>query len=94
MTNLTSEFIFMKLPLIYTDISVKHVVENHTLSREAPFRSIANSARCLLHVPLTVADSVCSIQNAAEQCTSRSNFHAVDHFFFMPSACGVLHAVF
>jgi len=44
---------YMKLRLIYTDLCLKHVFENPTLSRNAPRFSVTNSGRCLLQLSLT-----------------------------------------
>jgi len=54
----------MKLPSFYTDLCFKQVFENATADRNAPCRSVVNSASCELQLPLTVPVPAC--------CSSRS----------------------
>jgi hypothetical protein len=63
----------MKLPLIYTDQSLKRVFENATAARNTRYRSAVNSASTELQF------AVCRIQSATEQYISHSNLNAVDH---------------
>jgi hypothetical protein len=55
--NLIYKSIFIKLALIDSDLCLKQVFENPTLSRSAHRRSVVNSARCLLQFPLIVRDA-------------------------------------
>ena len=55
--------------------------ENATTSCNTGCCSVVNCTSCLLHLPLTVSESVCGIQNVTKKCISCYQLQTVNQFF-------------